>query len=324
MKHCHVVTAEQFERLHIEEIFRTADGLNETVAKNGGNDTLGRKLAGVIFYQPSTRTSGTFVVASQRLGMRTFYTPDAATFSSATKGESLEHTIRVLGGECMCDLIVLRHPADDAAVRAASLDVAPIINAGSGKNQHPTQALVDLYTIRNEIGRLEGLHVAMVGDLTYGRTVRSLAHLLAKFPGNRITFVSPPELRMRTDIKAYLLEHNVPYDETEDLAAAMRVADVVYHTRIQEEWFRDEGRMDLYEKLSGRYVITPELMNLLKPDGRLMHPMPIKNEILPAVDDHPQTAYFKQATKYAVPVRMALLTLILGPNANPTWGWRKP
>ncbi|MBI4457369.1 aspartate carbamoyltransferase [Candidatus Uhrbacteria bacterium] len=324
MKHCHIVSAEQFKREHLEEIFGAADAARYAVERNGGTETLARKLVSVIFYQPSTRTAETFKAAALRHGARVSYNPDAKIFSSAAKGESLEHTIRVLGGEYMADLIVLRHPNDDAAERAAGIDMAPIINAGSGTKQHPTQALVDMYTIKNELGRLENLHVVMAGDPMYGRTIRSLACLLALYPGNRITFVSPPDVCIGDDIKLYLRKLGTPFEETDDMDSVLGQADVWYHTRVQEEWYKATGQMELYERIRLRYVMTPEHVAKMKPEARLMHPMPINGEIATALDDHPQVIYFKQATRYAVPIRMGLLTLMLTPGYTPPWGWRKP
>jgi aspartate carbamoyltransferase catalytic subunit len=258
-----------------------------------------------LFYEPSTRTRLSFESAMLRLGGRTMGTDNAREFSSVAKGETLEDTIRIVAG--YADVIVLRHHEAGAARRAAAVSDVPVINGGDGRGQHPTQSLLDLYTIRDELGRLDGVRVAIVGDLANGRTARSLAYLLSKFRDVELWFVAPPRVGMGRDIKEHLNEHGVTWHETEDLDAVLPRVDVVYQTRIQKERFADEAA---YRALRGVYVIGLEAMARLRADAIVMHPLPRLNEIEPAVDADPRAAYFRQA-RNGVQVRMALLDMVL-------------
>lgn len=245
-----------------------------------------------------------------RLGGSVISTENAEEYSSAAKGESLEDTI--MTESAYADVVVLRHKETGAAERAAALEVVPIINAGDGAGQHPTQALLDLYTIRKEFGRVDGLTIAFVGDLWYGRTVRSLAYLLAKFQVAKIIFVAPQITRIKDDIKDYLRRHGVAFEETENLDLALAASDVFYMTRIQREVFEREGRLDEYEKHKpefGKFVITPRELSLMGPQARVLHPLPRVNEIARAVDSDSRAAYFRQV-KNGLLVRMAVLTLM--------------
>jgi aspartate carbamoyltransferase catalytic subunit len=258
-----------------------------------------------LFYEPSTRTRLSFESAMLRLGGRTMGTDNAREFSSAAKGETLEDTIRIVSG--YSDVIVLRHHEEGAARRAAAVSDVPVINAGDGKGQHPTQALLDLYTIKDELGSVDGVRVAMVGDLANGRTVRSLAYLLGKYRDVKITFVAPAAVGMRQDIKDHLDENGVDWVEEPDLDAVLGRVDVVYQTRIQKERFADEAE---YQQVKGVYTITPREMSLLSPKAILMHPLPRVDEIDPSVDTDPRAAYFRQA-RNGVQIRMALLDMVL-------------
>lgn len=297
----HVIETQQFDREALEDLFASADALTHGV----DGSPLAGKIMAVLFYEPSTRTRLSFESAMLRLGGRVIGTENASEFSSAAKGETLEDTIRIISG--YADLIVIRHPEAGSAAKAAAVSSVPIINAGDGIGQHPTQALLDAYTIRKETGGIEGKRVIFVGDLKNGRTVRSLAYLLAKFPGVRLTFVAPPELGLAQDLKDYLSEKGVSFVETEELAPSMRDADVVYQTRIQKERFPSK---DEYLKFKGRYVITRELADSMKEGAIIMHPLPRVDEIEPAVDDSPHARYFEQA-RYGLFVRMALLMKVL-------------
>jgi aspartate carbamoyltransferase catalytic subunit len=241
-----------------------------------------------------------------RLGGSVVGTENAGEFSSAAKGETLEDSIRVVSA--YADAIVIRHPEAGSAARAAAVSGVPVINAGDGAGQHPTQALLDAYTIYRETGSLSGKKVAFVGDLKNGRTVRSLAYLLSKYEGLELTLVSPRELAMGTDILEYLKEKGVSITETEELAGAMAVAEVVYQTRIQKERFPSEAE---YLKFKGRYVITRELADTMKQGAIIMHPLPRVDEITPEVDASEHARYFEQA-RYGLYVRMALLRTLLG------------
>jgi aspartate carbamoyltransferase catalytic subunit len=241
-----------------------------------------------------------------RLGGRVISTENAREFSSVSKGETLEDTIRILNG--YADIIVMRHNEVGAARRAAAVSRVPVINAGDGAGQHPTQALLDLYTIAKEIGRIEGLHIAMVGDLAQGRTVRSLTYLLSKYQDVKIYFVAPSLLKMKEDILDHLRERKVWYAEETELAKVLPEVDVVYQTRIQKERFGD--RIADYEQCRGVYVIDESCLRLMKPDAIIMHPLPRLDEIRMEVDNDPRAAYFRQAQN-GLYVRMALLTLVL-------------
>jgi len=304
----HIVKAQQFDKPWIEGFFGQVREM-EDVAASGGSDALRRRIMATLFYQPSTRTRLSFEAAMCRLGGTVISTENAKEFSSAAKGESLEDTIRVVAG--YADVIVLRHYELGSSERAAALDAAPIINAGDGPGQHPTQALLDLYTIEREIGRLEGLKVAMVGDLKYGRTVRSLAYLLAKFAGTKLFFVAPPICQIGEDIKAHLAEKDVPFAETGSLEDVLGEADVIYQTRIQKEAFSVEDLHGTDERSFQAFIITPELVSKMRQEAVIMHPLPRVKEISTAVDVDRRAAYFRQA-KNGLYVRMALLMRILG------------
>jgi aspartate carbamoyltransferase catalytic subunit len=258
-----------------------------------------------LFYEPSTRTRLSFEAAMLRLGGDTMGTDNAREFSSASKGETLEDTIRIVSG--YADVIVLRHNEEGAARRAAAVSTVPVINAGDGPGQHPTQALLDLYTIRDELGHIDGIRIAMVGDLANGRTVRSLTYLLSKFRDIRICFVAPPQVAMRDDIKDHLDEHHVPWVETEDLDAVLPQVDVIYQTRIQKERFSDEAS---YLALKGVYRIDASTLSRMRKEAIVMHPLPRVDEIAPEVDADPRAAYFRQA-RNGLQVRMALLERLL-------------
>jgi len=240
-----------------------------------------------------------------RLGGTTMGTDNAREFSSAAKGETLEDTIRIVSG--YADVIVIRHNEEGAARRAAAVSSVPIINAGDGPGQHPTQALLDLYTIRDELTRIDGVRVAMVGDLANGRTVRSLTYLLSKFKDIKVWFVAPPQVAMRDDLKTHLDEHHVPWFETQDMNAVLPEVDVVYMTRIQKERFADP---EAYDAVKGVYRMDREAVALMRKYAILMHPLPRVDEIAPEVDDDPRAAYFRQA-RNGLHVRMALLDRLL-------------
>ena len=264
------------------------------------------KILATLFYEPSTRTRFSFESAMIKLGGNVITTENAAEFSSAAKGETIEDTIRVVNQ--YADAIVLRHFDIGAALSASLVSEVPIINAGDGAGQHPTQALLDLYTIKKEVGRLDNLKVALVGDLKHGRTVRSLAYLLGKYKNIHIDLISPKALRIGEDIKEYLEKHQVTFSETEDLANTAREADVIYQTRIQKERFSDPTT---YKKYKGVYKINGELVKKMKKKAVIMHPLPRVDEISREVDDLPQAVYFKQV-KYGLHLRMALLQHLIG------------
>ncbi|MDA0711731.1 MAG: aspartate carbamoyltransferase [bacterium] len=301
----HVVEAQQFSRELMMEIFAVTKEMEEVVSRYGSS-ILNRRIMASLFYEPSTRTRLSFESAMYRLGGQVITTESAREFSSAAKGETLEDTIRIVEG--YSDVIVMRHFESGAARRAAEVASVPIINAGDGPGQHPTQALLDIYTIQKELGRLDGIKVALVGDLANGRTARSLAYLLAKYTDVKIYFVAPSVVRMKDDIKAHLTEHGVAFEENENLLQVVGQVDVVYQTRIQKERFGD--RIEDYEKARGKYIINREVMAALSRDAIVMHPLPRVDEIDSEVDSDPRAAYFRQAHN-GLHIRMALLRMVL-------------
>ena len=302
----HVVEVGQFDREGIERLFADADRMRELPREAA--PLRGRILA-TLFYEPSTRTRLSFETAMLRLGGHVISTENAREFSSAIKGETVEDTVRTVEG--YADAIVIRHHEQGAAHRAAAVAAVPILNAGDGPGEHPTQALLDLYTIRHELGRIDGLRVALVGDLRFGRTARSLARLFRLTTGTELVFVSPPVVPMGDDVRAELEAAGIPYRDETDLAAVLPHVDVVYQTRIQRERF---ATPEEYEACRGVYVVDRAAMGRLNPGAILLHPLPRVDEIAPEVDADPRAAYFRQAHN-GVYVRMALLSLVLGGEA---------
>ena len=296
----HLIETQQFDRPLLSKLFSLA-----TKLENHRNGSLKGKILATLFYEPSTRTRFSFESAMLRLGGNILTAENANEVSSAVKGETLEDTVRIL--DQFADAIVLRHQEVGSAARASAVSRVPIINAGDGAGQHPTQALLDLYTIEREMGRVDGLHVALVGDLKYGRAPRSLAYLFGKYNDVYLTLVSPKELRMSTEICGYLSRHKVAFEETESLEKVMRTADVVYQTRIQKERFPSKKE---YNKFKGRYIIDRPMADGMKKDAIIIHPLPRVGEITPDVDDSPHAVYFKQVG-YGLMVRMALLKMVL-------------
>jgi aspartate carbamoyltransferase len=300
----HILSVSQFARTDLEYIFAVAEEMRTMVERVGTFDLLKGKILANLFYEPSTRTSSSFTAAMERLG-GSVIPINEVKYSSVSKGESLPDTVRTL--EAYSDVIVLRHPETGSAATAARYARKPIINAGDGTGEHPTQALLDLFTIRGELSRLEGLTVTMLGDLKYGRTVHSLARLLALY-GAKLNYVSPDILRMPQAIVDELGKFGIEQHEYTQLDPVLAESDVLYVTRVQKERFDD---LSVYESVKGAYVITPETMKGAKQDMVLMHPLPRVGEIAYDVDTDPRAAYFRQV-EYGLYVRMALLAMVLG------------
>src|SRR3989338_2342306 len=303
----HLVETQQFDRESLQKLFALT-----TKLEGVRNDSLHGKIMASLFYEPSTRTRLSFESAMLRLGGGVITMENGRESSSQSKGETLEDSIKVVNH--YADVIVMRHAEVGAADRAAAVSKIPIINAGDGNmGQHPTQALLDLYTIQRELKREDGIHIAFVGNLKYYRSTRSLAYLLSKYKDIRVTFISAPELRMEDDVKAHLKENNVPFTETEDMSAGIKDADVVYQTRIAKEWIKNDAE---YEKQRGRYIITRDVADHMKEGAIIIHPLPRIGEIEEAVDASPHAVYFKQVG-YGLIVRMALLkTLLAGESTS--------
>jgi aspartate carbamoyltransferase len=300
----HILSVAQFARADLEYIFAVAEDMRTMVERVGTFDLLKGKILANLFYEPSTRTSSSFTAAMERLG-GSVIPINEVRYSSVAKGESLPDTVRTL--ECYADVIVLRHPETGSAAIAAQYARKPIINAGDGIGEHPTQALLDLFTLREELGTIDGLTVTMLGDLKYGRTVHSLAKLLSLF-NVKVHYVSPDILRMPADLMAKLAEKGLPQAEHSTLDGVLPETDVLYVTRVQKERFEN---LDEYESVKNAYIISPETMTRAKPKMALMHPLPRVGEISPSVDSDPRAAYFRQM-EYGLYVRMALLAMVLG------------
>lgn len=305
----HVIESQQFNKHALAEIFKVSREMEDIRPNSDESRQLQGRIMSTLFYEPSTRTRLSFESAMARLGGTVLSTESAGEYSSAAKGETLEDTIRTV--EAYADTIVLRHFQAGSARRAANAASVPIINAGDGPGQHPTQALLDVYTIDREIGRLDNFKIGMVGDLANGRTVRSLAYVLSMYKGVKMYFVAPDVVRMKDDIKSFLTGEGVEWEEVEDLKAVASDVDVLYQTRIQKERFQD--RPEDYDKAKGKYIVDTEVMDLLPKDAVVMHPLPRVDEIDPRVDSDPRAAYFRQA-KNGLFVRMALLKLALQDN----------
>lgn len=299
-----VLSVSQFERSDLEYIFGVAKEMRAMVERVGTFDLLKGKILANLFYEPSTRTSSSFTSAMERLG-GSVIPINEVRYSSVAKGESLPDTVRTL--ECYADVIVLRHPEVGASAEAARYAHKPIINAGDGIGEHPTQALLDLFTIVEELGKVDGLTVTMLGDLKYGRTVHSLARLLRLYEVH-LNYVSPEILRMPPDLVADLESRGLSQSEHIRLEDVLGTTDVLYVTRVQKERFESPGDYDL---VKSAYVITPETLTAAKEEMILMHPLPRVGEISMDVDQDPRAAYFRQM-EYGLYVRMALLAMVLG------------
>jgi aspartate carbamoyltransferase catalytic subunit len=301
----HLAGSRDLDRTTIDDLLRRA-GRMATRPGDAAQRLEGKILAS-LFYEPSTRTRFSFESAMLRLGGQVLSAADAMSESSAAKGETLEDTVRVVAE--YVDGIVLRHPEKGAAGRAADASRVPVINAGDGAGEHPTQALLDLFTIQQELGRLDHLRVGLAGDLRHGRTVRSLGLLLAQFSGTELILIAPSELQLEADVRDQLRGAGVTLRDEPHLGEAIGELDVLYQTRIQRERFTSPAA---YERVRGIYVVDPAMMRRLPPGAILMHPLPRLDEIAPAVDADRRAAYFRQA-RNGLPVRMAILDWLLGP-----------
>jgi aspartate carbamoyltransferase len=301
----HVLAVKQFSREDLDQVFAVAHEMRDMVERQGGNDLLKGKVLANMFYEPSTRTSCSFMGAMQRLGGAVIPINEAKT-SSVAKGESIGDTAATLG--CYADVMVIRNPEVGSAAEAAKHAGIPVLNAGDGVGEHPTQALLDTFTIREELGRLDDINVTLLGDLKYGRTVHSLARLLTRFNGVKLNYVTPDILRMPQDVMDDVAAAGVTQTVHDALDDVLADTDVLYVTRIQKERFADPAE---YEQVKGAFVITPETLTRAKQDMIVMHPLPRVTEISVEVDDDPRAAYFRQM-EYGMYVRMALLALVLG------------
>jgi len=303
----HVLEAKQFsDSKLLEEIFKRADYMEKKDVEGKAPQSLKGKRVASFFYEESTRTRFSFEAAVLALGGKVISTEKASQFSSVAKGETLIDTIKTLN--CYVHAIIMRHNIKGSAKIASEVSTAPVINAGDGQGEHPTQALLDIFTIKKEVGRIDNFSIAMIGDLKYGRTVHSLAYLLESRKGVKIYFVSPKVLRLPEEYIKGLKDSGIQFEETEDLHKVLDKVDVLYVTRIQKERFENPEE---YEQVKGAYTINEETLKHIKKNAIIMHPLPRVTEIDPKVDIDPRAAYFRQAQN-GLYIRMALLDMILG------------
>ena len=302
----HLVSASQLSPQILYSLFDQASALQVQDRARTLEPTLRGRILATLFYEPSTRTRLSFEAAMQKLGGSVLSVENARDSSSAVKGETIADTVRVVSG--YADAIVIRHFEEGTAAAAAEVSPVPVINAGDGAGEHPTQAIADTYTIHTELGRLNDLRVVLVGDLLYGRTIHSLLPLLAKFPGLRVELVSPPSLRLPESLREQLLAQGVQVHETASMEHVVEDADVVYVTRVQGERFASAAE---YDTVKDAYVLTLKTAQRLKNAAVIMHALPRLHEIAPEVDVDPRAAYFRQA-RNGLYVRMALLSSLLG------------
>ena len=299
----HLIDPLDFSKSEINDLLQLADSICEDPAAY--QDVAAHKTLATLFYEPSTRTRLSFEAAMINLGGRVLGFP-SDNVSSAAKGESVADTIRTVS--CYANIAAMRHPKEGAPLRASRYSRIPVINAGDGGHQHPTQTMTDLMTIRRRKGTLENLTIGLCGDLKFGRTVHSLIKTMARYEGVRFVLISPSELRVPEYIIKDVLEAgNIPYTEVRSLEDAMPELDILYMTRVQRERFFNE---EDYVRLKNSYILTAEQMKLAKPDMAVLHPLPRVNEIALSVDDDPRAAYFEQVQN-GVYVRMALIMTLL-------------
>ena len=295
MSRTQLTTSADLTREEVDFFIEEAESL-----RGRNTEDLKGKIVAMLFLEPSTRTRLSFEAAAHRVGASVITIADPKT-SSVAKGETLADTIRVI--DKYADIIVMRHPVVGSADEAVTYTDIPFLNAGDGANQHPTQSLLDIYTIKRETGGIDGKTIAFVGDLKYGRTVHSLTYILCLYNPAKVIFISPSELGVPEKYTEMLKNKGIEFEETADLDGAMPEIDVIYMTRIQKERFESEAE---YVKLKGSYVMTPDTVNLGKESLRILHPLPRVDEITPEVDDMPQSACFRQVEN-GVYMRMALL-----------------
>lgn len=299
----HLIEPKNFTDKEIQDVLDLA----ERIAMNPemySHVADGKKLA-TLFYEPSTRTRLSFEAAMLSLGGKTLGFSSAEQ-SSATKGETVADTIRVVG--CYADIIAMRHPKEGAPLLASMYAKVPVINAGDGGHNHPTQTMIDLMTIRSRKGKLDHLKIGFCGDLKFGRTVHSLTKALMRYEGNEFWFISPEELRIPEYLEKMLQRQNISYHECDNLENVLPELDVLYMTRVQKERFFNE---EDYVRLKDRYILTEEKLSLAKKDMPVLHPLPRVNEIACEVDNDPRAAYFEQVQN-GLYIRMALIIALLG------------
>ena len=298
--HRNLISIHDLSKEEILHILHAASDFEQ----NPDTSLLPHKVIATLFFEPSTRTRLSFETAAHRLGATIIGFCDSGS-TSLTKGESLKDTIKMVSN--YADLIVVRHPLEGSARYAAEISSVPVVNAGDGANQHPTQTMLDMYSILKTQERLDGLQLTLVGDLKYGRTVHSLLQAMSLFD-TRFTFVSPPELAMPLEYKQFLQQRNLTFCESRELLPHIPDSDILYMTRVQAERFQDPME---YEKVKNVYSLTASMLHPCKPNLKILHPLPRVNEIALDVDDTPQAYYFEQA-RNGIYTRMAIIAWLLG------------
>ena len=300
-----IISAKQFSKEEVENILARAEMFENGCKNNKVEKLLEGKIVACIFFEPSTRTRLSFETAAIKLGASVISAENAGISSSAYKGETIEDTTRMLCS--YADAIVMRHPKDGAAEAAAQVATKPILNAGDGANQHPSQGLLDLYTINKKYGRLDDLTITFVGDLLNSRTLHSLVPLLVMYKNNKFNFISPKELKLLSSFTQELKDKGIIFSESENLDEVLSETDALYMTRVQKERFSNVAD---YEKVKDTFILKVENLKKMKKDTIIMHPLPRVNEIEVEVDQDPRAAYFRQAQN-GLYVRMALLCYAL-------------
>lgn len=301
-----IISVSQFNKEEVEKILQRASQMEEECKSGKIEKILENKIVACVFFEPSTRTRLSFETAALKLGANVISAENAKVNSSSFKGETIEDTARMLGS--YADVIVMRHYEEGAAEKAAAVVAKPIINAGDGANQHPSQAFLDLYTIKKEHGRLNNLNIAFVGDILHSRTIHSLLPFLIMYLGNTFYFISPKELALPEEYKQNLRNNRIVFKEINNLEKALPLADVLYMTRVQKERFKNT---EDYEKVKDLFLLKTEHLKKLKKEAIIMHPLPRVNEIDPKIDNDPRATYFRQAEN-GLYIRMALLPYALG------------
>lgn len=298
----HIIRSQQFDFDYLKKLFDLTKKIKKNPIKF--NKKLAGKIVALLFYEPSTRTRFSFESAANRLGAVCITTENASIFSSSAKGETIGDTAIMLNS--FADVTIIRHKENVSAEKMLETTANPIINAGSGTEQHPSQALLDLFTIYEKFGRLNNLRIAVVGDLLHGRTCSSLLYLLSKFENNVFYLVSPEQLKIKDNLREWLKRHNAQFTEITDLEKILSEIDICYMTRVQKERFQNP---EIYEQIKGLYILDNKKVDTMKDDAILLHPLPRTNEIPVDVDNNKRSWYFKQADN-GLWVRMALLMML--------------
>lgn len=299
-----ILDASQFSANDLDIIFKKTDEMKKIVLSKGGTNLLEHKIMAPLFFEPSSRTYSSFAAGMMRLGGSVIPLPNMET-TSVAKGESFEDTIKVFSS--YSDALVIRHPESGKVAKAADIAQIPVINAGDGISEHPTQALYDLYTINESLGKTDGLHVVFFGELGRYRPVNSLAKVLALYPKNRISFISPPEGTINPSLRGYLTAKKVKFAEYKTIDSVIADADVLYVTRVKKEFMSEQ----LYKKIKGKYIVDKNLLYKMKKKSVIMHALPRIDEISTNVDSDSRAVYLRSQVKNGMYVRMALLALVL-------------